>query len=246
MNPVKLLFIAGAALLAAACATPTPKDYSAFRQADPKSILVVPVVNNSVNLQASDYFISTVTVPLAERGFYVFPVNAVKRVMEDDGLADAAMVHNADPTRLGEVFGADAILYITVDRWDSQYLVLNTTTTVSTVYTLRDGRSGETLWVDAREFKYSPQASGGGIGALIAQAVVSAVEKADPSYMPLARQANAAAFYSQGSGLPAGPHSPAYLQDLDVYAAQSGAGTAGDSAAATEGESPADDAAESD
>ena len=38
-------------------------------------------------------------------------------------------------------------------------------------------------------FIYQPQAGGSGVGALIAMAVIAALEKAAPNYMPLARYA---------------------------------------------------------
>ena len=72
-----------------------------------------------VDVTAPDYFLSTVPIPLAERGYYVFPVNLVKRVLEDDGLSDAVLVHSADPKRLAALFGADAVLYVTIERWDA-------------------------------------------------------------------------------------------------------------------------------
>ena len=74
---------------AAGCATLPPKDYTDFNAADIRSILVVPVVYNSVDVTAPDYFLSTVSIPVAEHGYYVFPVNLIKRTMEDDGLSDA-------------------------------------------------------------------------------------------------------------------------------------------------------------
>jgi hypothetical protein len=54
------------------------------------------VINRTVEVDAPDYFLSTISRPLAERGYYVFPVNLVKRVMEDEGLGDADMVHQND------------------------------------------------------------------------------------------------------------------------------------------------------
>jgi hypothetical protein len=67
---------------------------------------------------------------------------------------------------------------------------------------------------------YSPQAnsSGNPIADLIAQAVVAALEKGAPNYMPLTVQANALAAGAPGRGLPAGPYLPAqYLKDKTVY-----------------------------
>lgn len=38
----------------------------------------------------------------------------MKRLLEDDGLADASLVHAAQVDRLGNLFGADAIRYIVI------------------------------------------------------------------------------------------------------------------------------------
>ncbi len=206
--------------LAAACASAPTKDYQKFMAAQPRSILVVPVVNKSVDLTAADYFLSTVPVPLAERGYYVFPVNLVKRMLEDDGLADASLVHGAEPSRLAALFGADAILYITIERWDAKYVLVSTQVTVEFVYTLKDGKTGETLWTEKRRSVYA--SDGGGQGNILAALVAAAITKASPNYMPLARQANAAALTYPGPGFPAGPYRPEYHKDWEAQAPAAG------------------------
>jgi len=211
-----------AALLSGCVAPPVDKgyDYSAFRSANPRSILIVPVVNNSVDVDASDYFLSAISQPVAERGYYVFPVNMVKRVMEEDGLADADMVHAADPTRLAALFGADSVLYVSVERWDAQYAVLSTTVTVEFDYVLKDGHTGQTLWRSGQRIVYQPQAGGSGniIADLIISVVQAAATKAKPNYLPLARQANKNAVVRTHHGLPAGPYRPKeYQKDIERF-----------------------------
>ncbi len=188
--------------------TESDYDYTAFRAADPRSILIVPVVNNSVDVDASDYFLSAISQPVAERGYYVFPVNMVKRVMEEDGLSDANMVHSADPTRLAALFGADSVLYISIERWDAQYAVVSTSVTVEFNYILRDGHTGLELWSSDQKIVYTPESTSSGnlIADLVIAAVQAAATKAKPNYMPLARQANGAAVVETHHGLPAGPY----------------------------------------
>jgi len=202
------------ALLAAAltgCVAAAPKkDLTRFVAAQPRSVLVIPVVNNSVDLTAGDYFLSTVPIPLAERGYYVFPVNLVKRLLEDDGLADAALVHQAAPDRLGNLFGADAVLYIVIQKWDAKWVLVSTTVTVEFEYTLRDAKTGTVIWEDKETMRYSSDAGGGG---LLGAIVNAAVAKAAPNYMPLAQQANARALAYPGPGFPAGPYRPEYRKD---------------------------------
>ena len=72
-----ILLFACAALLSGCVMPPVEEnyfDYSAFRSADPRSILIVPVVNNSVDVDASDYFLSAISQPVAERGYTSFPL----------------------------------------------------------------------------------------------------------------------------------------------------------------------------
>jgi hypothetical protein len=128
------------------------------------------------------------------------------------------MVHAGDPRRLGELFGADAIMYISIERWDAKYVVLSTTVTVELNYQLKSAHTGQELWSSHQTVVYRPQqSSGGGIAGLVANAVAAAIAKAAPNYMPLARQANRGAIYTKGLGLPAGPHDTLYLKDSSDF-----------------------------
>lgn len=193
------------------CATTRPLSMQdKFVSAAPRSILVVPVVNKSVDVTAADYMLSTIAIPLAERGYYVFPINAVKRVLEDEGLSDSSLVHSSSTAKLASMFGADAVLYLTINRWDAQYMVLKTKVTVGINYQIRSGKTDQVLWENAEEMVYMPQSGGSGIGGLIADVITAAMAKAAPDYMPLARQANAGALNRYpGRGIPFGPYAPA-------------------------------------
>lgn len=196
-----------AALVCGCVTMPPTQDLTDFRAENPRSILVVPATNDSVDVNAPDYFLATISKPLAERGYYVFPVNLVRSVLADDGLNDANLVHKADPHRLGQLFGADAVMYINIDQWNAKYVVLSTKVTVELDYVLKSAKTGKTLWRNHQVMVYQPQASGGaGLAGLIADAIAAAVTKAAPNYIPLAQQANARAVYGKNTGLPAGPY----------------------------------------
>jgi hypothetical protein len=215
MNLKSQIALLSSVILLAGCAGRSPRyDYSQLRAEAPRSILVVPVINKSIDVNAPDYFLATIATPLAERGYYVFPVNMVKSVLSDDGLSDANLVHAGDPHRLGELFGADAVMYISIERWDAKYVVLATTVTVELSYTLRSAHTGHVLWNNHQVVVYQPQQnSGGGIAGLVASAIAAAITKAAPNYMPLARQANGGAINVKGTGLPAGPYDGMYGKD---------------------------------
>jgi hypothetical protein len=205
-------------ILVSACAQPlAKKDYTRFRNADPKSLLIVPAVNRSLQVTAADYYLSTISVPLTERGYYVFPVHLVKRVMEEDGMSDADMIYNQDPTKLASLFGADAILYVTIEKWESRYAILSTATEVEINYVIKDGATGEELWTNQQSLIYQPAQNNNGLAGLIANAITAAIEKAAPNYMPLARQVNANALLTPHQGIPAGPYAKTYRKDSDKF-----------------------------
>lgn len=190
------------------CVHTPPKDLSKFKAANPSSILVVPAVNESVEVTAPDYFLSTIAVPLAEKGYYVFPVNLVKRILEDEGLSDASLVHSAPTGKICNLLGSDSVLYVTIKEWNAQYLVLTTTVNVKLNYAIKDCKTGDILWEHEQKMVYTPQnnSTGNPFADLIVMAINAAVTKAAPNYVPLARQANALTFYTEGVGIPLGPY----------------------------------------
>ena len=191
------------AITAIGCAV-TPKDYTLFHQANPQSLLIVPAINNSAEVEADTYFLATVGLPLAERGYYVFPVNLTRELLIEVGLDDPGLVHQADPMRLGKLFGADAILYIQIDHWKAQYIVIDTTVQVGFSYVIKETASGAEIWSHKETMKYS-SGSGNNQG-LLGAIVAAAVTKAAPNYIPLAKKANKKAFGKKNQGIPPGPY----------------------------------------
>lgn len=204
-----MIVIAMAALFFSGCAAQRELSrQEAFLSAAPKSVLIVPVVNKSVDVTAADYMLSTISIPLAERGYYVFPTNMVKRVLEDDGLADSSLVHAAPASRLAKLFGADAVLYVTIERWDAKYMVLNTQVTVAATFEIRDAATDKVIWKHRGYMVHnSDNGGGGGIAGLVVKAVSAAITRGMPNYMPLARTINNSAFsIYPGHGIPFGPY----------------------------------------
>lgn len=201
--------LAGSLTLAAGsggCAT-KPYDFAEFQKAPPRSILIVPVVNRSLDVDASNYVLSTLTVPLAELGYYVFPVNTVKIVLEQEGLYEPELVRKMDSAQLASLFGADAVLYVTINRWDAQYVVLSTTVTVEFEYEMKR-KDGTQIWQATKRMQYSPQQQQQGhpLAMLVGQLISAAMTRAAPNYLPLTQQANNQVFLQEHTKLPAGPY----------------------------------------
>ena len=183
----------------------------AFYAHRPKSILVVPVVNETTELTASPSFITTITQPLAERGYYIFPVYLVDHILRDFGLVDAGHIHQLPSERFFEIFGADAVLFVTIKDWSTKYLVLASFVTVEMEYVLKDTKTGITLWEHQQVFERSSK-----FGGPITLVVTAAINAMLTDYLPLARQANIKAV-SPPDGIPAGPYHPDFMNDQDDF-----------------------------
>lgn len=207
MNTLKLILCFVVAALTG-CANVAPKkDLSAFTAAAPRSILVVPAINRSLDVDAANYLLSTLTIPIAEKGFYVFPVNTTKFVLEQEGFYEGERIHNESPATLANMFGADAVLYVIIQRWDAQYAVLATTVTVEFDYRMVY-KDGTEIWRANQKMQYTPQSSSSGsaLAILISAAINAAVARAAPNYLPLTQQANQQVFVLGPNAIPNGPY----------------------------------------
>jgi hypothetical protein len=176
-----------ALLTPAGCAK--PYDYTNFREHRPRSILVLLPANESTAADAAWSYQSTVTRPLAERGYYVFPVAVVDRVMKDNGVP---------PGKVGEILGADAVLYVTLEEYGTKHQVLNAATIVKLRAKLVDTRSGLLLWERRFAIQHNSNLGSGGIpGDSIAAHNLSG-------------PANVRFFGDKDQGLLYGPYHPRY------------------------------------
>jgi hypothetical protein len=201
-------------LLLAGCAAPqTDIDYTAFRQSKPRSILVLPPLNNSPDMRATYSFLSTVTRPLAEAGYYVFPVALVDQTFRENGLLNPGEMHQAPLDKLREIFGADATLYITVTQYGSSYQILSSEVRVTANAKLIDNRNGQLLWqgaATASDSEGGNNSGGGLVGALIVAVVKQVVSNVGDQGHPVARNASRRLLEVKPNGLLYGPRSPLY------------------------------------
>jgi len=205
------------------CATAKPFDYTNFRAHQPRSILVLPPVNQSTDIRGTYGYLSTVTEPLAEMGYYVFPVAIVDQFLKDNGLPGPGEMQQAPLQKFAEIFGADSVLYLTLLEYGTQYHVLNSAATAHAKARLVDTKTGLVLWEgETRAQQVSGGGGGGLVGALVQAAVSQAVNSTADAAHLISADANTMLFtgislsaydaHSTGTGGPAllyGPYHPA-------------------------------------
>lgn len=218
MNKFLSIGALSAILLLSGCVTPPPPyDYSAFRQAHPRSILVMPPVNKSPDIKGSNSVWAQAVVPLAESGYYVMPIALVAETLRENGLVNPEEALQADPVKLRAFFGADAALYLTVNRYGTAYKVVASDTTVSVEGRLVDLKSGQLLWQGSAQASSSEQQQsnqGGLLGLLVAAVVNQVIASSTDLSHPMAGTANQRLLAAgRPNGMLFGPRSPQYGKD---------------------------------
>lgn len=189
------------------CQTIEPYDYTALKTSKPRSIVIIPPNNNSIEVNAPYLYLSTLSRPLAEKGYYVLPVAVIDQFLKENGLPTPAEMNRIPLDKIDKHMGADAVLYITIDEWGQKFQVLSSTTIVSAQLKLVDVKTGKVLWEAVASASQGSGDGGGGlagmlIGAIVTQVMASTI---DQSYQT-AMLANNIAINNKSRGLLDGPY----------------------------------------
>ena len=204
-------------LMLAGCATQPGYDYSAFRESRPRSILVLPPLNDSPDVNATYSMYAQTTLPLAESGYYVLPVTLVDEAFRPNGLTAPADIQQVPLKKLREIFGADAALYIKVTHYGTKYMIISSETRVSAEGKLVDLRSGATLWegrATASSAEGDNNSGGGALGLLLKAVITQIADTLSNRGHPIAGiTADRLLSAGRPNGILYGPRSPKYQKD---------------------------------
>jgi hypothetical protein len=200
-------------LLLVGCATVTPYDYTAFHRSPPRSILILPPIDESTTANGSYSYLSTVSQAVAERGYYVFPVDVVDRMMQENGLPTPGDMHQTSLAKVREITGADAVLYLVLKEYGSHYQLLASKTRVRVSARLVDAHTQSLLWENTAQAESSNGNSSAGLLASIVAAAIAQIinSKVDPA-RALSRVANKTLFEQKTRELPYGPYHSKYVR----------------------------------
>jgi hypothetical protein len=211
---ITLLSLIASALCLTGCSTPAPvinqEQQQKFTTQKPRSIAVVPVINRSADVRAGNFFMASLTPILAEWGYYVPPVNALKTFLSDQGLSDAALLHQADARKLKDIVNSDAVLFVEIKDWSSQYILLDTTVKINLKYQLRSTVTNDILWEAQEERNVS---TGGGGNNLIVALINAAVNKALETQNLITLAGQTTVYSMSQKNFLRGPYLPAAAQN---------------------------------
>lgn len=220
MKYLKHVFVFSAMALFFTGCVSTPKsarDLSAYTANMPKSILVMPPVNESPDTRATNSYWSTITVPVAEAGYYVFPITVVDTMFKENGVYNGSDAQTVSPKKLQEIFGADAALYVKVKEYGSKYQVIQTVATVAVEAKLVDLKTGELLWEGTEKQVLSNSNGNAGLVGMLVGALIDQISNhlSDKAYVLSGTVSHLlySPRLSQQKGLLYGPRSPHFAQN---------------------------------
>lgn len=213
-----VIAVACGTLVMSGCATTTAKsfDYAAYKESRPRSILVLPPVNNTPEVHASYSVLSHVTRPLSESGYYVMPVTLVAEAFKENGVTQPTDMHATPADKLRDIFGADAALYITISKYGTVYQVVSSASVVTANANLIDLKTGKLLWTgSASASSEEGKNQQGGLASMLISAIVNQIVGTMMDESHQIAGVTTARLLSAGrpTGVLYGPRSPNYGKD---------------------------------
>ncbi|MCK9334697.1 MAG: DUF799 family lipoprotein [Candidatus Cloacimonetes bacterium] len=197
-------------LLMAACAMPQstyqelfPKMY----QSSPACIMILPPMNESTGADAKEYFACSLSESIGLKGYYVLPVEATFGVLREEGLYDTENMNAAVLKNLKEHFGADAVLFSTIQEWDKSWAITSGSLNITSKFALLSTATADTLW----DFTMKTNVSiGSQSNNILVAALESAIKTAIEDYFPNCLSANT---QTMEYAMPYGKHHPGFNTD---------------------------------
>lgn len=174
---------------------------SMYSSQKPVTIVAVPAINESTAADAGDLLNVTVAQPFTNHGYYVLPMPIVTEIFRNEGILEGTQVKGLPMQLFKENFGADAVLFMTIESWDKNYAILAANVTVGIEYVLLSTTTNEVLWSYEQTVVVD---TSGGSGNILADVISTALATSLTDYSVVARQVHAEAV----KALPLGKYHP--------------------------------------
>ncbi|GHD20867.1 lipoprotein [Halioglobus japonicus] len=209
MSKVRTLSVVLLGFFLASCAEMQTKQQAfpaMYTDQKPVSMVIVPAINETTAADAGDLLNVTISQPFANHGYYVMPIPIVADIWKSEGVLEGDQLKGMPTSVFLETFGADSVLFLTINTWDTNYAVIAANVTVGLEYVLLSTRTNDVLW------SYEEQViidTGSSSGNLLVDVIATAVSTAVTDYVPIARSVHQEAV----KAMPYGVYHPKSGQD---------------------------------
>lgn len=166
-------------------------NYPKMYEEQPVTIVVMPPINKSMEVDAKEYFYFTVNTALCEAGYYVVsPFLAMEMFKAESAYDSELFIERTDLSVFSKMFNADALLFTTINAWEKSKLAGKITVNVD--YVLKSVRTNEILFERNGNLVLDTSVnpgSGGLLGALVGM-VATALSTTEAGVVRAARNCN--------------------------------------------------------
>ena len=183
------------------------EQYAKLYEQKPTTILVMPPINNTTNVEAKELLYTSISKPLIESGYYVISPYLAMEVLKQESAYDSELFIDAPLTQFHKYFGADAVVFSIIDTWAKQGFGIRTNIT----YIVKSALTNDVLFEKSCDLYLnlsSNSGSGSAFGAIV-DLIASAVNTAATDHIAAARKAN----YYIFTDIPRGKYHPNFMQD---------------------------------
>ena len=186
--------------------------YAKMYEEKPITLLVMPPINNSTNVEAKDLLYTSISRPLVEAGYYVISPLLAMDVLKAESAYDSEMFFDAPLTAFQNYFGADAVVFSVIDTWAKKGLGIET----KIRYVIKSAYTNEILFDRSCDLYLDLSIDSGANGLLgaLVDLAASAINTAATDHIMAARKAN----YYIIRDIPRGKYSPEYMMDQKTIA----------------------------
>lgn len=214
----RLILFAFACVLVSSCGmmnTVTREtQYAKMYEEKPVTLLVMPPINNSTNVEAKDLLYTSISRPLVEAGYYVISPLLAMDILKSESAYDSELFIEAPLTMFNNFFGADAVVFSVIDSWAKKGMGIQT----KIRYVIKSAYTNEILFDRSCDLYLDlsvNSGTGGLLGALV-DLTASLITTAATDHIVAARKAN----YFILRDIPRGKYSPEYMIDKEYIAEQ--------------------------
>ncbi len=131
------------------CATPISYVSEKYRSSG--KIAILPLVNESNDLDGPVYVRQLIEKGILSRGFQIVQTDQVDQNLKEKGFTNGGQLRATTPQKIGEWTGADSLLYCTLEDFNYINVGFYAQRRVKIIARLVDARTGERLWESERE-----------------------------------------------------------------------------------------------
>ncbi len=219
MKKAIYVIIAGVALFLSSCSPKFTRleQYPGMYEAQPVTLVVMPPINNTSNVDAKELLYTSISYPLIEAGYYVISPHLTMEMLKAESGYDAEMLIERDAAIFAQVFGADAVVFSVIDEWAKKGFGIQT----KLHYIIKSTKDNSILFERTCDLyldlsSNSGSSSNGGLLGALVDLTASAVNTAVTKPIVAARKCNRYIF----SDIPRGKYHPDFMNDGEVGASK--------------------------